>query len=119
MPFQNRPIHGGRILLVRATGGAERGDWSLLLRDPVLSGRSGLVVDLRRRVSLPTGDTALLIGRDLAGLAPHLAAVGLVAKPGVQFGLARMVDIMAEDGGRAAKSFHDLREAFDWVRARI
>lgn len=117
MPFHARPIECGRVLLVRATGPAERADWDRLLRARVGEEWTGLIVDLRRRETLPPGAVALLIGRDLAQLAPRLSAIALVARPGAQFGLTRMAGTMAGDSGGAARSFHDLREALEWVRS--
>lgn len=116
MPFKVRPIHHGRILLVRATGAADAADWTRLIASPALQiARFGVIIDLRRRHPLPTSEVALSIGRDLTRLAKAVPAVAIVAREGVQFGLTRMVDNMAESGGLSTRSFLTLRDAYVWV----
>lgn len=79
MPFHRRVIDQGRIILLRAVGPADLEDWYALLQDPDLprkAPRAGLLVDLRRRQSLPSAAGAREVGERLAQLAsgPFVAA---------------------------------------------
>lgn len=118
MPFRIRGVDDGRILLVVATGSAQYQDWlALLRREDLRTRRSSLLIDLRRRADLPSLTTARNVGADLASAATRLSAVAMVAQPGAQYGLSRMANALAEGGGLAIRTFNDLREAYEWLRA--
>lgn len=117
--FHVRVVERGRIVLVRALGPAEPEDWFTLAERPDLPDRSrgfGLLIDLRRRETLPSGEQARSIGRRLAKVAAsRFAAVALVARPGAQFGLARAVDLLTQLEGMPAATFTDMALARAWL----
>lgn len=121
MPFHARIMERDRIILIRGLGPARTEDWLELADRPDLPDHEqgfGLLVDLRRRQTLPTASQARETGRRLAGIAAsHFAAVALIARPGAQFGLARSVDLLTQLEGLPAGTFHELRSACDWLTA--
>ncbi len=123
MPFQVRIIERGAILLVRAVGGANPDDWYGLADHPDLArpgAPRGLLVDLRRRQTLPTAAQARETGRGLADVAlERFDAVALVARPGAQFGLARMVALLNEIEALSTAAFQEPRPALVWLRERL
>lgn len=119
MAFHARVIEHGAVVLIRAVGPANNDDWFALVErfgnGAEGSGR-GLLVDLRRRDTLPTTEEARGIGIELARVASvHFRAMALVVRPGAQFGLARMADQLAGLHGLIAASFNDLSAARDWL----
>ncbi len=124
MPFHVRIVERGRVVLARGLGPADPADWYALSTHPGLPDRRrgfGLLVDLRRRETLPTPEQAREVGRRLTGVAAsHFVAVALIARPGAQFGLARSVDLLTQlEGGMPAATFHDVRPAWDWLRGNL
>lgn len=120
MPFHTRLVDEGRIILVRATGLARVEDWSHLQRSayPNPERVRGMIVDLRRRTSLPSADVARDVGSRLSHFAAPISAIAMVARPGAQYGLTRIVDAIAELDDIAIESFTELREAYEWLRGR-
>jgi hypothetical protein len=121
MPFHVRIVEPGRVVLVRGLGPATTDDWFALAAHPGLPDRRagyGLIVDLRRRETLPTPEEAREVGRRLTGVAwSHFVAVALVARPGAQFGLARSVDLLTQlEGGLPTATFVEMRAAWEWLR---
>ncbi len=122
MPFKVRLIEQGAVLLVRAVGVAEPRDWFDLADRARMDGRSprGLIIDLRRRETLPSADQARETGSGLAGVAVHrFDAIALVARPGAQFGLARMVALLTELEELSTAAFQEPKPALEWIRQRL
>lgn len=106
-------------MLVRAEGPASAADWEALGDSPLLPDggeKAALLIDLTHRESLPDGEVIDRATDVLVRLAPRLRAVAMLARPGAQFGCARMVDSVAglRVGLRAAV-FSDEQEARRWL----
>lgn len=122
MSFQYRAIEDGRVLLVRATGEADPADWLNLPEEAAViidqDRCCGILIDLRRQTTLPSSTTARAIGRELGPLAGRFGGVALVAKPGAQFGLARMTELIATLHDVPVVTFGCPRQALRWVVER-
>lgn len=75
----------------------------------------GLLVDVRDRESLPSGDDA----RHEGELACSWIAVAIASRPGAQYGMARMVSAIAENRGTPVECFTDPNQALEWLRGEI
>lgn len=119
MPFRPRSIRGGSIVLIRATGPAAAADWERL---PLLlpsSSQVALLVDLRRRETLPDKGVVERATMGLTMVAGTVSAAALIANPGAQFGCARIVDAVASLRAIPVAAFTEKREAFDWLVERL
>ena len=111
MPLDVRETEAGRVLLVSASGPADYSEWvELSEREPSGQPRV-LLIDARRRESLPTGTEA----REEAHLAGSWAAVAIVTKEGAQYGMARVVAAIAEVQGTPVRVFTEMEPAREWL----
>ncbi len=122
MPFDIRLSQSDRIVVVHATGSANLEDWYGLQDHPdvqAAGGSLGLLIDVRPRDDVPSPELARRTGRELVRIAAsRFSAVALVARPGAQFGSARVVDQLAGED-LPVRSFTELEPARDWLVARV
>lgn len=91
-----------------------------LLADPKLHRPFGLLIDVRAIHNLPNREEAnsiAMFARDGHSGIDHFAA--LVVERGVQFGMARMIQVLAELQGARIKVFTDDMLAQLWLRNQL
>lgn len=111
MPLQISRLDGRRVTHVRVTDPAAHSDWARLNEDVAPGKRLALLADVRDRKSLPTSEEA----RQQASLATDWFAVAIVARPGGQYGMARVMATIAEDRGTPVRVFTDMDQAREWL----
>ncbi|HVN48229.1 MAG TPA: hypothetical protein VMU30_05340 [Bacteroidota bacterium] len=121
MPFTYRIEAGGSIAHVTGVGQGDvdsaHSTFSELLNDKNIHRPFGLLIDVRALHNLPnreeTADIAMFARVD----AEHYTA--LVVQRGVQFGMARMIQMLAELQGARIKIFTDDLMAQLWLRNQL
>lgn len=75
-----------------------------------------VLVDVRSMVGLPSASDTREFGRRL-GAAPGLefTRMALVARPGVHYGVARSIALLASSHGRMVEAFTTIGEAEAWL----
>lgn len=78
---------------------------------------SGLaIVDLTGTEYVPTGSEARALATALSELArPNGCRIAIVARPGAQYGIARMIEAITEVRDATASAFPSLNDALAWV----
>lgn len=109
MPLQI--LKGGPFVHARVTGSAAHSDWVRMNEDLTPARRLVLLADVRAGDTLPTSDEA----RRQAVLATDWLAVAIVARPGAQYGVARVTAAIAEGRGTPVRVFTDVDQARKWL----
>lgn len=121
MPFTYQIEADGYIVRVTGTeqGNVQsaRGTFSDVLADPQLHRPFGLLVDVRSLNNLPNQEEIHSLALFARERAEHVAA--LVVNHGVQFGVARMIQVLAELQGAHIKVFTEELMAQLWLRNQL
>lgn len=79
----------------------------------------GVLIDIRELAYLPTAEEAHSLGEWYATFSVACRArIAFLAPPGAEFGVARMVGIIAELRGAAAAVFSDSADALAWLQGQ-
>ena len=78
------------------------------------SGR--VILDLSDTDYVPTGTEARALATAISELArPNHCQIAIVARPGAQYGVARMIEAITEVRDATASAFASFNEALGWV----
>ena len=124
MPFTYQIEDNGTIVHIV---GVDRGDLpsaratlANFMADAQLSSTFGLLIDVRPLRNMPSMEEAeslSTLGRAARPKREHCAA--LVVKPGLQYGVARIIQALAELKGARISVFTDDAAALEWVRGQL
>jgi hypothetical protein len=121
MPFSYRLRFEGRVVHVTGVGEgsvATGASTSAAFRsDPGLRPPFGLLVDVRALSNLPSvAEARSLVELSRSQEEPMERCAVLLVRPGVQYGMARMIQILSEMRGAVIRILTDETEALRWLR---
>ncbi len=124
MSFVYHLRFGGRVVHVVGAGegslDAARGTFASLVGDEEVRPPFGLLVDVRNVRNAPSAGEARAIAEFSNSPGRAVAhSTALLVRPGVQYGIARMIQTVAEFRGARIAIFTDEAAALNWLCAEI
>lgn len=121
MPYSIESLQGSDVVLVRASGAvtaSETDDLRFALAQACqMRASSRVVLDIAAVDYIPSAAQARALAQAIASLARRSKClVAIVAKPGAQYGVARMISAMSEVDDVSAAAYPSVDEAIAWVR---
>lgn len=122
MPFSIERWQDTDIVVVRASGEIAAADHDEMLRALAnacqIRASTRVVLDLSDVEYVPSAEEARALAESFVTLArPRQCLMALVARPGAQYGVARMIETLSSIRNVTAAAFSSLDEAAAWMHA--